>query len=222
MRKLLLTSLGFLILGSSLPICAQLDGVDYEWEQKRDRDGIQVYTSVVPDSPYKAVRGVMTIKGDAAALVALVNDLPRCPDWADLCKESVSLERLSDTEQIVHIHNDIPFPVSDRDVVARMKWSRSEEGRITMHSVALMEEDSHRYQEPKSKAVRIYQAVTQWHFTPLEDGEVMVENFAHINPNGPTPAWLTNLLLVSSPFKTMQSMRDIVEAGDYSEAELTF
>ena len=202
---------------------AQLEGVEYEWVEKRDRDGIRVFTSSVPDSPFKAVRGEMVVKASVAQLVALVNDLPRCPDWADLCEKSELLERISEQERIVHIHNNIPFPVKDRDVVARMRWLQAEDtGRVTMHSQAMPESKSHEYQPPQSDAVRIYEAVTQWHFTPLDDEKVKVENFAHIDPNGPTPAWLTNLLLVSSPFKTMQAMRTIVEAGEYSDSELLF
>lgn len=202
---------------------AQIDGVSYEWEEKKDKDGIKIYTSKVPDSPHKAVRGEMPMTGTVAELVALVNDLPRCPDWADLCKHSVAIEEVSGTEQVVHIHNDIPFPVKDRDVVARMRWSRNaESGRVTMHSEATPEPESHRYVPKQKKAVRIYDAVTQWHFTPQESGQVLVENFAHIDPNGPTPAWLTNMLLVNSPLKTMAAMRDIVESGDYRGAKLDF
>jgi ribosome-associated toxin RatA of RatAB toxin-antitoxin module len=202
---------------------AQLQGVDYEWVEKRDRDGIQIFTSSVPDSPYKAVRGEMVVNAKVAQLVALVNDLPRCPEWADLCEKSRHLEQISDQERIVHIHNNIPFPIKDRDVVARMRWSKSEvSGGVTMHSQALKSPESHNYYALQPSAVRIYEATTQWHFTPMNDGLVKVENFAHINPNGPTPAWLTNMLLVSSPFKTMESMRAIVEAGEYLDAELMF
>ena len=130
---------------------------------------------------------------------------------------------ISVTEQLVHIRNDIPFPVKDRDVVAKMQWLKStDDNRVTMHSVALGQKESVKHVAKQRGAVRIEQAVTQWHFTPLPDGRVRVENFAHIDPNGPTPAWLTNLLLVSSPFKTMQAMREIVESGEYQDAELRF
>ena len=91
-----------------------------------------------------------------------------------------------------------------------------------MLSRAVEAEQSFLLVEKNKRAVRVVDAVTQWHFTPLDNGQVKVENYAHINPNGPTPAWLTNLLLVDTPYKTMRSMRQIVEAGDYAGIALPF
>ena len=74
----------------------------------------------------------------------------------------------------------------------------------------------------KTKAVRIENAVSQWHFTPNGDGTTKVENFAHIDPNGPTPAWISNLMLVSAPYKSMSKMREIVESGRYADSKISF
>ena len=38
---------------------------------------------------------------------------------------------------------------------------------------------------------------------------------AHVDPNGPTPAWITNFLLVDSPFETPSRMRDLIATGRY-------
>lgn len=204
-------------------LLAQVEGVKYNWEQKRDRERIQVYTSKVPGSPYKAVRGEMVIEGSVAELVALINDLPRCSEWADLCKFSRALKVISSDELVVHIYNNVPFPIKDRDVVAHVLWKiDAVTGRVSMFSEALSKEQSSVYLPATKKAVRIYEALTQWHFTPLEAGLVKVENFAHINPNGPIPAWLTNILLVNSPYKTMKSMRAEINSGAYRGAALPF
>jgi len=78
---------------------AQLAGVDYDWKQKKDKDGIKIYTSTVEGSPFKAVRGEMVVEGRLASLVALVEDLDACPSWADLCKEARIEKRVSDSER---------------------------------------------------------------------------------------------------------------------------
>ena len=39
---------------------------------------------------------------------------------------------------------------------------------------------------------------------------------AHVDPNGPTPAWITNFLLVDSPFETPSHMRDLIATGRYA------
>jgi hypothetical protein len=197
---------------------SQVDGVNYDWELKSDKDGISVYTSTVPDSKFRAVRATMLIQGKASSLVALVMDNDACPRWADLCKESKTIETVSDTESYVYVYNDLPFPVKDRDVLTRVIWDHDlATGKVSMTSTAT--QDRH----PKiEKAVRIKQAVSQWHFTPQDDGSVRVDNFAHIDPNGATPAWITNMLLVSSPYKTMKNMRELIESGQYADSKVAF
>ncbi|MBL4673252.1 MAG: hypothetical protein JKX81_13425 [Arenicella sp.] len=209
------TLLILVILGSPLYVAAQIDGVEYDWQEKKNKQGIVIFTSSVKDSSFKAVRGVMTVNASIASLVALVEDMPACSDWAALCKESRIEERISVTESYVYVYNDVPFPVSDRDVYAHVVWTKDPETqRVTMTSTATAGGT------PKTGAVRIKDAVSQWHFTTNEDGTTKVENFAHINPNGPTPAWVTNMMLVDSPFKTMKNMRKIVESGSYADAKV--
>lgn len=204
-------------------MASQVAGTDYDWKLKRDKSGIKIFTSTVPESPFKAVRGEMIIEAEIAELVALVNDYQRCAEWAEMCVKSELLKSVSNAEQYVYIYNNVPFPIKDRDVVAQINWSRNHAtDRVSMRSIALGPEKSKSFREPSRKAIRIYYAVTQWHFTPIDQGRVRVENFAHVDPNGPTPAWLINLLLVNSPYRTMKNMRKLIATGDYKGSELNF
>ena len=196
---------------------AQVDGVAYEWELKRDKSEIKVFTSPVEGSGFKAVRAEMLIPASLSSLVALVSDSEACPTWADLCKEEKVIEQVSPTESYRYTYNDIPFPVKDRDVLAHVVWKYdSDAKKVTMTSQATTDRLA------KTKAVRIENAIAQWHFTEKDNGEVLVENFAHIDPNGPTPAWVTNLMLVDSPYKTLKRMRKIIESGKYDNSKIDF
>ena len=218
MRYLFTLSVVFLALfGLNNAAFAQLSESNYDWKLKRDKDGVQIYTSVVEDSSYKAVRGKMLVEAPLTALVALVEDLPRCSEWAALCKTARVEKRVSPTESYVYILNDLPFPVSNRDVYTHVVWNFNDMfSEITMTSTATPDVF------PNTKAVRIEQAMSQWRFTDQADGTVLVESYAHINPNGPTPAWITNMMLIDSPFTSMREMRKIVEAGGYGDAIIAF
>ncbi|MFT6099874.1 MAG: hypothetical protein ACJAYF_002424 [Arenicella sp.] len=65
-------------------------------------------------------------------------------------------------------------------------------------------------------------ASSEWHFTPQSNGMVLVENYAHVDPTGNVPAWLTNLLIVDSPYQSLKNMRKLLSAGAYSDAEVGF
>ena len=189
------------------------------WELRRDRDGIQVHTRSVPGSPYDAVR--TTTKLDSvrlSALVALIEDAEACPDWADRCAESYLLERLSDTESLVYTHNDMPFPVKDRDVLAHATWTQDAQTlAVAMNSVATVDR-----MDEVSGRLRLKKAMASWHFTPLADGSVSINNAAHIDPGSPLPGWLTNRLLIEAPFETMKAFVAEVRNPKYQDAQLSF
>ena len=128
-------------------------------------------------------------------------------------------QSISATEEYIYNYNDLFFPVSDRDALTHVVWWQAPKTlKVTMTSKTTIGIG----RLAKTNAVRIEDALSQWHFSPHRDVEVLVEVFAHINPDGPTPAWLTNQTLVTSPFKTMRNMRRIVEVGDYSQHTIEF
>lgn len=188
-----------------------------EWKLRREDDGIRVFTADVPDSKHAAVRSTMEVKTPLRELVALVLDTSACSTWAALCKESSIPKRRSDTEFHVYTYNDLPWPVKDRDAVTRVLWTVNPETGVA-HMVAELTEG---VVEADAKALRLSTGVTSWTFTPKENG-TLVENFAHIDPGGSMPAWVTNMLLVDSPYDTLVAMRDTVASGAYADAEVSF
>ncbi|MCG8432457.1 MAG: START domain-containing protein, partial [Gammaproteobacteria bacterium] len=116
---------------SLFPLLTNAAAEEDGWELKRDREGIQVYTRDVEGSPYDEVRTV-TIADDVrlTSFVALIADAEACPDWADRCAESYVVDQVSDTEVYVYTHNDMPFPVRDRDVVSHVIWTQDAETLI--------------------------------------------------------------------------------------------
>ena len=211
-----LCRLFMLVIASSGAVNAQDDGITYRWELKKDEEGIRIYTSAVPNSKYNAVRTSSKIESNIQGAVALVQDLSACSQWADLCVKSELVETISANEEYIYTYNNVPFPVKDRDVVSHVVWQHDPVKRkISMFSNAVEGKVPE-----SSKAVRIIDAVAQWHFTTLDENTTLVESYAHIDPAGPTPAWLSNLLLIGSPFKTLQNMRKILELGGYQNASV--
>ena len=93
------TTLLLLMLTLIAPIPAN---AEEEWELKRDRDGIQVYTRSVEGSKHKAVKAEMRVEASLNELVGLVMDTSACPEWAALCKRSEVTEQVSETELYVY------------------------------------------------------------------------------------------------------------------------
>jgi len=197
---------------------ARWKDADLEWALKRDRDGIQVFLTKVPGSKFRAILSIMEVEASTEQLAALVMDLDNCSNWAAMCKSAKIIERISAADCYVHSINDAPFPVRDRDIVAHVQWSYDKEsGYVSMRSDATPD------RLPKRKGIiRVQYASSEWHFTPRGNGMVLVESYAHVDPTGSVPAWLTNLLIVDSPYQTLKNMRKLLSTGAYSDAEVDF
>ena len=201
-----------------LALLPGLAWAEAEWELKKDDDGIQVLTRAVDGSRFKAVRATMTVTTDLSALVALVRDTDACAEWAHLCKSAAEHEVVSETELYVYTHNDLPWPVSDRDALAHVIWAKDPAtGAVTMTARAVGESDLGK----RRGIVRLTDALTSWTFRPVEGG-IRVISDAHVDPGGPLPAWITNLLLVDAPFQTMTRMRALADSGRYDDASFAF
>ncbi len=190
-----------------------------EWKLRRDRESIQIYTSSVEGSRYDAVLS-RTIMQDIrlSALVALLRDSEACPRWADRCVESYVYEKITDTELLVYTHNNLPFPIKDRDVLSLVTWLQDPESlEVTMNSEATSD-----ILPGKKGKLRLLEANVSWHFNPLPNGSVEVINQAHINPGSRLPGWVINMLLVDTPYQTMKSFVAEVRKTKYKDAEVSF
>ena len=166
-----------------LTLLPGLAWAEAEWELKKDDDGIQVLTRAVDGSRFKAVRATMTVTTDLSALVALVRDTDACAEWAHLCKSAAEHEVVSETELYVYTHNDLPWPVSDRDALAYVIWAKDPAtGAVTMTARAVGESDLGK----RRGIVRLTDALTSWTFRPVEGG-IRVISDAHVDPGGPLP-----------------------------------
>ena len=190
-----------------------------EWSQRKDKDGIQVYTRSVEGSPYREVQVVTTIQDiRLSSLAALLLDAEACPEWADKCDESYVHEQISETEFYVYSNNDMPFPVTDRDALTYVTWVQDPETlAVTMTSIATSDI------LPKQRGrLSLTEARTSWQFIPQADGSIDIVNASHINPGSMLPGWVTNMLLVDTPYQTMSDFIVEVRKPKYLEAEVSF
>lgn len=213
-----------LILTTCLLICSfgqvtRTHAAEEEWDLRRDRESIQVFSRAVEGSAYAQVKTTTVLENvSLASLVALIEDVEACPTWADKCAESYVFERVNETEAYVYTHNDMPFPIKDRDVLAHVQWVQDPGSlKVTMNSVAM----SGMLAEVRGR-LRLTQANASWTFLPLESGSVEISNTAHINPGSNLPGWVTNMLLVDTPFETMKAFVAEVAKPKYQNAAVGF
>ncbi|PKQ43373.1 hypothetical protein CXP40_02210 [Pseudomonas sp. YY-1] len=187
-------------------LCATAaQAAERQWQLEREEDGVSVYLADVPGSKYKAYRGVVTIKGDLAAVQAAQEDVAGSCSWIFSCQQQRLLESKGDVSEL-YTRFEMPWPVKARDSVIQVTTRTDADGGVTRLLKAVPE----RLPEEKD-FVRVQRADGEWHLKPLGQGEVEVTYEVHSEPGGSVPSWLANSFVVDAPLQTLQGLRAKVE-----------
>jgi hypothetical protein len=106
-----------LLLAASLALSCAAVSTEAQWTLEKDQEHIQLYTRAVAGSPFLEVKAVTLINAPLRKVADAFGDGNGCSAWRALCKSSEVLSMVSDTERYVYLVLDLPWPLSDRDMV---------------------------------------------------------------------------------------------------------
>lgn len=180
------------------------------WLLVATRDGTQVYRSEIEGSPYFAIKAITLIKSDVESVVGAFDGKHAqkngCSPWRKMCKTSRVLSKPTALSSYVYSVLDMPWPLSDRDIVARSQLTiDGERGVVTLDIVS----DASHY--PLQDHIRA-DANIRYVFRRLEGHLTEVIYTNHTNLNGGVPASLFNSQVVSSTAKEMSALKRFVES----------
>lgn len=176
-----------------------------DWQLLRDDNGIQIYNKSVVGSEIKAVRGTTVIKANLGRLVTLLAEPSLRPLWDKYCGESYWHDGDDSGESLLYVHSKLPWPVTDRDMLLEVMWEQNPNDlTVTMHSVV-----SKRKLANIKGRVRVVEGWNNWELIPLSEGKVQISSSAHIDPAGPVPPWLLNMLAVESPYDILRRLKKL-------------
>ncbi len=172
-----------------------------EWNLRRDKEGIRIYTRQVTDSDLDEFKAVVALEVPVQTLVKTLQDIDHMQDWAPNCKESRLLQ-LNNNEQYHYVISEAPFPIQDRDSYYYFHYEDVNEG-VKIKMKALPD-----YQPEEEGMTRIPYLEGYWLFESMADNQTRVTYQVHADPGGSIPAWLANSVVVDSPFKTLNALRE--------------
>lgn len=188
------------------------------WELRVNKEGIQVYTKNMDNSPLKAVKTVCTINTSLTALTAVLLDIGRTAEWVYATKKVALLKQISPGDLIYYSELDIPWPVSNRDFIVELLVTQDEKTKVV--TVAGLNMPT--YLPASASIVRIQQSYSKWQITPLQKGQVKIEYELQVDPGGKVPAWLINMFATKGPFETFIKLREQVKKAPYVHTKLAF
>lgn len=178
------------------------------WETVYNDNDITVATRAVPDSPIRAFHAETTVAAPVDSILALMANPNDCALWIHGCLEARILDSEGFYQRNTYQINDMPWPVTDRDLVLEIRISEQPKGRFTLAMI------NHPDALPLTDKVRITQSEGSYTFTPVAGGKTHIVWEQHTDPGGQLPAWLVNQLIIDVPVKTLENLRQLVESPD--------
>lgn len=188
-----------------------------DWELRKEKEGIKVYTRDVDDSDFSAYRGITTLGQPLSVIVAAIRDISSYPDWMPNASSTRILEEEGDTSIIYYLTTDAPWPVKDRDGVYQVVFRR--EGK---RKVRIELQDRPDFLPRKEDYVRIPRTTGFWLLTSLAGEQVEVVYQISVDPGGSVPAWLANPMSVSQPFNTLRALSKRIQLDKYKGKDYSF
>jgi len=167
---------------------------------------------VVERRPYSGsaldeIRGVIHLRANLGAVMALLKDAPFNRQWVYHSGGATVLREEGYARAWVYGIVDAPWPMQDRDTVVRFDYSQqADSGDILIRITNCPD-----FLPPQPGYVRVPDFGGFWALRPLADGMVEVTYQVYGDPGGWIPVWLANFAAVTSVTRTLQNMRHAVQ-----------
>jgi ribosome-associated toxin RatA of RatAB toxin-antitoxin module len=188
------------------------------WKLITEKEGIKIYSSMVPDSKIKAIRVECDLNATPSQLVALIMDVNTATDWVYHVKSAKLVKQVSPAELYYYSEVSLPWPAANRDFVAHLTVSQNPDTKVvTIDGPAVPG-----LVPIRKGIVRIDNSIGKWIITPLGPDQVNVEYSIHVDPGGALPSWLVNMFATEAPLKIFQSLKMQLQKSAYKNIALAF
>ncbi len=184
------------------------------WEFVSGEDGVRVYRKQIKGSNVFAFKGTTIAKVNIGRIIKTYQTTALRKDWVDRFHSSRDLQKLGELERIFWIRFGLPFPVSDRDYVIRVKAHLDHAKRV--FTARLKSERHPAKPEEGGCCERGLAFGTYYRFTALSDGTTKVMVEVHTDPKGWLPGWLVNVIQKKWPRKTLLGLIKRAQRPDIS------
>lgn len=178
-----------------------------EWNLAKDKKGIRAYTRVVSNSDHLQFKSEGVVNASIENIVHLMRDVNVMDKWLHTCYEPTIANEVNAFTRLIHMKNETPFIVKDRDLVLIQRMIRISDDIVIIELVGKPDTIA-----KNNKYVRIPVFQGAWRFTRVGENKTNVEYYGHVDPGGAIPAFITNAILIDTPYESISNLR----GQDYS------
>ncbi len=195
-----------IILHLILLLCNTINVNAQDWQLKKNKDGIQVFTKSNPNSPFDLLKAECVINVSINQMLTLIFEVSRHTEWVYNAVQSVPVKKNSLYDIIYYGETYAPWPVSNRDLVIHLS-AKTDSTSGLCQVTAISEPKLMPLVEGK---IRVPRSVSKWKLIPINNQTTRVIYTLDIDPGGSLPAWLVNFASVEGPYLSFVKMKAIL------------
>jgi hypothetical protein len=176
----------------------------YNWKLEKSKNGINVYTSEVSGSSFKAVKVDCTLSGTYSKLIALLTNVSGFSKWIYNNKRSQLLKKNSQYDFVYYSETSMPFPFDNRDVIIRMQLKTDSLPKFL--TITGSHQKGYLPEFPGLQRIPHYKA--SWKVVMPTAGTLRIVYILEVDPGGSLPSWLANSFAEKGPYNTFSNLAD--------------
>jgi len=176
-----------------------------EWRQVKEQEGIRIYTQQITGSDLVIAKGIIAIEAEPEAILKILDNNQKHPQWIPYLQASRKLQTLSNTERLEYNLFNAPWPASNRDFVFRVKAIQSDNKNILIYR---MRSETTPLMPEQKGIVRGILHESTFKLTRLEPNRTEVELLFQADPRGWIPTWIVNFVQTAWPYKVLKGLRE--------------
>ena len=173
---------------------------------RKEKDSIKVFTCHTDTSKFKSIVAEFSVHTSLASLSNFILNIAKYTQWQYNTVESKIIRKISNDEIIYHTVVEAPWPVTDRDMVVRIK---SEMKSPTTLVITTVSESG--IVPAEKELVRVPSSRAEWFVKAKTKNHLEVKYVMQIDPGGNVPAWLVNWVCANAPYQSFKNLKSKLE-----------
>lgn len=169
-----------------------------------ENEGITVWKVPVKNSDMLGFKAQAMVEAPIQKVFELIKDVEHSNEWVPNTRNAKILQ-LNDKKGhgIFYFVLDMPFPLTDRDLVVDAKYTFENNGNIKIKNTGVVIDTM----PEKEDLIRIKKYYGNWYLEKKGNDKTLVTLNGYANPEGGIPAWVANMFVTQQPYDMMRSMR---------------
>ena len=198
--KSVLAIIGCLVLSPTL-------FAQYNWKLSKEKDGIRVFESELPNSNFKSIKVECMLDGTYDKLADILSDVDHHKDWIYNNEKAWMVKKIKPGDFYYYSETHMPWPISNRDAVTHMRINRDTMGRF----LDVVETGEPTYLPENSGIVRVPKLYINWHVTMPSKDKLNIVYLLEVEPGGSMPAWIVNMFVDKGPYESFKKLQEILK-----------